>query len=95
MSIIVFITASIGLLLLFNWLMGYRKGNITIDFEERYFNQKEYVEAIKNKLENEGREVYYEGNGRFKIDGKHYLFIERNVSMGGVPMQRTILKLDE
>ncbi|WP_226036577.1 hypothetical protein [Aquibacillus saliphilus] len=92
-TITVFIILGIGSLFLFNWLMGYKKGNITIDFEERYFNQKEYVEAIKNKLQNEGKEVYYKGNSRFKIDGKNYLLIERNVSMGGVPLQRTILKL--
>ncbi|WP_243291476.1 hypothetical protein [Bacillus sp. FJAT-47783] len=84
---------SIGLFVLFNWLMGYKKGNIVIDFDERYFNQKEYVEAIKNKLINEGRNVQYIGGGKFIIDGKKYLFIERNVSMGRVPMQRTILKL--
>jgi hypothetical protein len=26
------------------------------------------------------------------VDGQTCLFIERNVTMGGVPMQRTILK---
>lgn len=90
----VFIISGIGLLLLFNWLMGYKKGNIIIDFEDRFFNQKEYVTAIQEKLESEGREVTYKGNSRFIIDGENYLFIERNVSMGGVPIQRTILRLE-
>ncbi|SET18134.1 hypothetical protein SAMN05216389_106198 [Oceanobacillus limi] len=83
------------LFLLFNWLMGYKKGNIVLDLEDRFFDQKEYISAIKTELESQGREVYYKGNGRFDIDGKEYLFIERNVSMGGVPLQRTILKLEK
>lgn len=92
MEIIWIVLAGIGALLLFNWLMGYRKGHIQIDFEERYFNEKEYIEAIKRELEKQGRNVEYKGNRKFVVDGKVYLFIERNVSMGGVPMQRTILK---
>jgi hypothetical protein len=84
--------AVIGALLLFNWLMGYRKGHIQIDFEDRYFKEKEYIEAIKRELEEQGRQVEYKGNRKFVVDGQPYLFIERNVSMGGVPLQRTILK---
>lgn len=49
--------------------------------------------AIINFLEDEGREVYYKGNSIFTIDNQTYLFIERNVSVGGVPLQRTILRL--
>jgi hypothetical protein len=81
-----------GMLFLFNWLMGYGKGYIQIDFEERYFKEKEHIEAIKLELEKQGKEVHYQGNGHFIIDDQPYLFIERTVSMGGVPMQRTILK---
>jgi hypothetical protein len=92
MEIILAIPVVIGMFLLFNFLMGYEKGNIQIDFDERYFKGKEYIGAIKAELEKEGKEVHYQGNGRFIIDGKEYLFIERNVTMGGVPMQRTILK---
>jgi hypothetical protein len=84
--------AGIGALLLFNWLMGYRKGHIQIDFEERYFKEKEYIAAIETELEGKGRQVKYMGNRKFIVDGLPYLFIERNVSMGGVPLQRTILK---
>ncbi len=75
--------------------MGYRKGNITIDFDERYFNQKDYIAAIQKKLESQGRIVYYQGNNLFNIDGHTYLLIERNVSMGGIPLQRTILRREE
>lgn len=95
MILIISLIISIVFLILFNRLMGYRKGNITVDFDERYINHKEYVVAIKSKLEDQGREVYYTGNNRFIIDGENYLFYERNVSMGGVPLQRTILKLEK
>ncbi|WHY62493.1 hypothetical protein [Cytobacillus firmus] len=92
MEIILFL-AILGLCLFgFNWLMGYRKNHITIDLDERYVDFKEYVEAIQSELVNHGREVSYIGNRKFIIDGKTYIFIERNVSMGGVPLQRTILK---
>mgnify|MGYP005831967419 CR=1 FL=1 len=88
----IFILVLAGGLFLFNTLMGYKKGHIVIDFDERYFQYNEYIQAIQRKMESKGRDVKYEGDGRFVIDGKRYLFIERNVSMGGVPLQRTILK---
>lgn len=88
----IFILVLAGGLFLFNTLMGYKKDHIVIDFDERYFQYNEYIQAIQRKMESKGRDVKYEGDGRFIIDGKKYLFIERNVSMGGVPLQRTILK---
>jgi hypothetical protein len=92
MKIILFLVI-LGLCFIgFNWLMGYRKNHITIDLDERYVDFKEYIEAIKSELANQGREVSYIGNRKFIIDGQTYFFIERNVSMGGVPLQRTILK---
>ncbi|MGP4041045.1 hypothetical protein ACTWP4_14275 [Gracilibacillus sp. D59] len=87
--VIILFTGAFGL---FNWLMGYEKGNIIIDLDDRYIDYGEYVAAIQKKLENEGRVVTYLGDGIFSIDGKNYMFIERNISMGGVPLQRTILK---
>lgn len=76
----------------FNWLMGYRKNHIQIDLDDRYIDYNEYVRALKSELRSQGREVDYLGDRRFNIDGKTYMFIERNVTMGGVPLQRTILK---
>jgi hypothetical protein len=87
MEFVWILISAIGLFVLFYWLMGYRKGHIQIDFEERYFKEKEYIEAIKRELEDQGRVVQYKGNRKFVADGQSYLFIERNV-----PMQRTILK---
>ncbi|MDQ0484585.1 hypothetical protein [Guptibacillus hwajinpoensis] len=76
----------------FNWLMGYRKNHMQIDFDKRYFDFNEYIRAIKAELESQGKKVDYIGHRRFLIDDKPYAFIERNISMGGVPLQRTILK---
>ncbi|WP_347551760.1 hypothetical protein ABFG93_06875 [Pseudalkalibacillus hwajinpoensis] len=71
---------------------GYRKDHITIDFNERYMDFNEYIKAIRSELVSQGKEVDYLGHRHFMIDGKPFVFIERNVSMGGVPLQRTILK---
>lgn len=76
----------------FNWLMGYKKGNIQLDLEERYISLKEYVQAIQVELEKQGKQVSYLGNRIFLIDNHRYLLVERNVSMGGVPLQHTVLK---
>lgn len=77
----------------FNWLMGYQKGNIIIDLDTRYRTlNKEYIEAIIENLEDRGKTAQYEGNRQFLIDGKRYTFTEKNVSMGGAPLQRTVLK---
>ncbi len=89
---VVVIAILLGAFFLFNWLMGYKKDHIVIDLDERYIDYNKYVKAIQQELESRGMDVRYEGNYRFVIDGKRYLFIERNVSMGGVPLQRTILK---
>lgn len=89
---IVFITVVLLVLYGFNWLMGYRKGNITLDLENRYTNLNEYVNAVREELEKKGRVVEYIGNHEFTIDGKHYILQERNVPMGGVPLQHTILQ---
>ncbi|MBW8349959.1 hypothetical protein K0H71_10930 [Bacillus sp. IITD106] len=72
--------------------MGYGKGHIVIDFDERYKDYNEYIKTIKDELERKGHEVSYKGNGEFLINGKPYIFIERNVSVGGVPLQRTVLQ---
>lgn len=72
--------------------MGYRKKHITITFDDRYTDVNEHVAAIKKELKQQGREVNYIGDRKFEIDGKTYIFFERTVPLGGVPLQRTILK---
>lgn len=94
MNMNILIGVVMGLLALFgfNWLMGYKKGNIQLDLEERYISLKEYVQAIQVELEKQGKQVSYLGNRIFLIDNHRYLLVERNVSMGGVPLQHTVLK---
>ncbi|MEW9502769.1 hypothetical protein [Jeotgalibacillus marinus] len=89
-----FIFVLLGILIFwfsFSFLMGYKKGNITLDLDDHYTDPKKYVEAVKQELENQGRTVNYEGNYQFLIDGKVYTMISSNVPMGA-PLQRTILK---
>ena len=50
MEIIIVGLAGLGLFLLFNWLMGYKKDYIQIDFDERYFKEKEYIDAFQKNL---------------------------------------------
>lgn len=92
MQILVAAVIAIAALFGFNWLMGYKKGNITLDLDDRYIHLNEYVEAIKQELITQGKQVAYNGNRIFTIDNNRYVLVERNVSMGGVPLQHTVLK---
>lgn len=94
MQIIIYIAMFISGFLFFNWLLGYRKNHIQIDLDERYFNLSSYLQAIEQELKGkrQGRTGKYIGDRKFIADGKQYHFIERNVNIGGVPEQRTILK---
>jgi len=92
MDILVAVFIGLAALVGFNWLMGYKKGNITLQLNERYIHLNEYVKAVKQELVNQDRNVEYEGNRIFSIDKNRYILVERNVSMGGVPLQHTILK---
>ncbi|MBN8237170.1 hypothetical protein JF544_18140 [Halobacillus kuroshimensis] len=94
-QVIVILVSGFGLYMLFNWLMGYRKGHIQMDLDQRYFDFGPYVKAVLAELKDRGYEASYEGNGIFSINGRRYVFMERNVSMGGAPLQRTILKPDK
>jgi len=76
----------------YNFLLGYRKKNITMTFDDRFYSLDEHVAAIKQKLATDGHSARYLGDRRFEVDGKSYLFLERTVSVGGVPTQQTILE---
>ncbi|WP_254901276.1 hypothetical protein [Tuberibacillus sp. Marseille-P3662] len=79
-------------LYVFNKLMGYRKGNITIDLDNWYTDFDDHIEAVKQELGKQGRTVTYQHNRHFIIDGKSYILMKRDVPMGGAPLQRTILQ---
>ncbi len=64
------------MLVLFNTLMGYRKGHIQIDFDERPIDHQAYVEAIEKELIERGHDVHYEGDYTFIVDEKPYVFLK-------------------
>ncbi|MGY4689977.1 hypothetical protein [Salibacterium sp. K-3] len=92
MSFIFYAIAGAGALLFFNWLMGYRKNWISLTLNNRYNDLKEYGTAVEKELTAKGHTAVYEGNGYFLVDGRSYLLQGRTLPMGGVPMQRTVLK---
>lgn len=94
-SIILVPLAFIGGLFLFHFLSGHGKGKIVFDLDERYINYGDYIQAILQELKKQEKQAFYEGNGRFIIDGAPYTFIEWNVNLGGFPTQRTVLKQDK
>ncbi|WP_181349358.1 hypothetical protein [Thalassobacillus sp. CUG 92003] len=84
-SIVVIVLIVFG----FTRLLGYKKGNIIVDLDQRFktFN-REYVQAITHALEKQGLTVDYLGDRYFEIDGKTYLYTELNWGF----LQRSILK---
>lgn len=91
-SFIITIAIFVILLLGFNKLMGYRKGNITLDLNKRYTNLSEQAEEVTRELKKQGRSVEYQGDGYYIVNGKCYVVKQHNVAMGGTAVQRIILK---
>lgn len=75
----------------FNKIMGYRKGNITLELDGRYTSLTDQANAVTKELMKQGKSAEYKGEGHYLIDGLSYVIHKRNVSMGGVPLERTIL----
>ncbi|MCA0972087.1 hypothetical protein LCM20_15880 [Halobacillus litoralis] len=74
---------------------GYRKGNIVLHLDEWYKDHGKYVKAIEKELREQGKEAYYMGKFRFVVEGKRYKLNPIIETVGGVPVQRTILEPDE
>ncbi|UOQ42625.1 hypothetical protein MUN89_11615 [Halobacillus salinarum] len=72
-------------------LLGYKKGTIIIDLDEKYlvFNQN-YVNAIIEELSKQGKTAVYIDYRRFSIDGRDYIAHELHWGF----LQRTLLKPD-
>ncbi|MDQ0299302.1 hypothetical protein J2S78_001722 [Salibacterium salarium] len=92
LEILFVITVLIGSFVLFNWLMGYRKGYIAFNLRNRYYSLNDHAKAVEEKLTNQGKSAVYKGHGYFLIDGETFMLVTRTLPMGGVPLQRTILK---
>ncbi|WJY29043.1 MULTISPECIES: hypothetical protein [Sporosarcina] len=91
MNALIVIAILAAALLLFNVLMGYRKGNITLDLDHRHSSLSKQAEEVTAELEKQGRRAEYKGNGFYVVDGKEYAVRPQNVSMGGAALQRTVL----
>jgi hypothetical protein len=92
MMLLYILIAFLFALFFLNWLLGYKKGNITLTLDDRYTDLKEYAEAIEVELKKEGKQAVYKGGRNFLVDGKLYEFFDRTVPIGGVPTQQTILE---
>lgn len=91
-SFIITIGIFVILLLGFSKLMGYHKGNITLDLNKRYTNLSKQAEEVTRELKKQGRSVEYQGDGYYIVNGKSYVVKQHNVAMGGAAVQRTVLK---
>lgn len=91
MPILLTIGAFILVLFGFNKVLGYGKGNITMELDGRYTNLTEQANAVTAELKKQGKHVEYKGNGRYLVDGLSYVVHKRAVAMAGVPLERTIL----
>ncbi|GKV70326.1 hypothetical protein NCCP2716_28240 [Sporosarcina sp. NCCP-2716] len=91
MNVLIAILAAGAALFGFNMLMGYRKGNITLDLDQRHQDLRKQAEDVTKELEKQGKEAAYKGNGFYVIDGIDYAVRPQNVSMGGAALQRTVL----
>lgn len=85
------IGAFVVMLFFFNMLMGYRKGNISLELDGRYTNLTDQAKAVTEELEKQGKTVEYKGDGQYLVNGRSYTVIKRQVSMGGAPLERTVL----
>jgi hypothetical protein len=92
MMLLYILIAFLFALFFLNWLLGYKKGNITLTLNDRYTDLKEYAEAIEVELKKEGKQAVYKGGRIFLVDGKLYEFFDRTLPIGGVPTQQTILE---
>ncbi|MBR7552617.1 hypothetical protein ACFFJI_10310 [Allobacillus sp. GCM10007491] len=80
------------ILFFFSRFLGFKKENIGITFDQRYIKFEDYVHAILDELANKNYEAKYIGDRTFQVDGQKYVLVERNVKMGGAPLQQTMLK---
>lgn len=79
------------MLFFFNMLMGYRKGNISLELDGRYTSLTDQANAVTAELKKQGKTAEYKGDGQYLVDGRSYVVLKRQVPMGGVPLERTVL----
>ncbi|MGX4608075.1 hypothetical protein [Priestia sp. JNUCC 25] len=70
----------------------FRKKKIVIDFEERYYNLTDLKKAVVKHFQNKGTTCEVIDTYTLLVDHQKYTLSEKTISMGGVPLQRVILK---
>jgi hypothetical protein len=68
------------------------KNKIVLELDERYFNQIDLRNAVIERLKKEGKNCEAVDNYTILINNQKYTLTEKNISMGGVPLQQVILK---
>jgi len=71
-------------------LFGKRK--IVIDLEERYYNLTDLKKAVIKHFQKKGTACEIIDTHTLLVDNQKYTLSEKTISMGGVPLQRVILK---
>lgn len=88
LAIVVFFVIVFG----FKWILGSKKGDIKLDLDSRFENPDKQAGAIKQELENQGKEVEYKQNGHFIIDGTPYIMqAQSELGGAGISHQSTVL----
>jgi hypothetical protein len=71
------------------------KKKIVLELDERYFNLRDLRKAVVEHLTNEGKDCEVINDCTLRINDKMYVLNEKNISMGGVPLQQVILTEQE
>src|SRR5699024_10712154 len=88
LAIVVFFVIVFG----FKWILGSKKGDIKLDLDSRFENPDKQAGAIKQELENQGKEVEYKQNAHFIIDGTPYIMqAQSELGGAGISHQSTVL----
>ncbi|WP_165776111.1 hypothetical protein [Clostridium combesii] len=70
----------------------FSKDRFVIELDDRYFNQKDLINAACEYLNNQGKKCEIVNIYTLLIDGKKYLVTERNLNIAVIPVQQVILK---
>ncbi|MGG3178022.1 hypothetical protein ABEQ41_07095 [Priestia megaterium] len=73
-------------------MFGFGRKKIVVDFEERYYNLTDLKKAVVKHFNKKGKQCNIVDNHTVSIDNTNYILTEKTISMGGVPLQRVILK---
>jgi hypothetical protein len=69
----------------------FSKDKIVLELDERYFNQYDLRNAVVEHLRKEGKSCEVIDGYTLIVNNKKYVLTEKNISMGGVPLQQAIL----